>query len=104
MENVEYIAGGATLNTMRVAQWCLGDKAQTGYIGSIGQDKFGQLLQDKCKEAGIQASFMVDPKDPTGTCAIGILNKERGMVANLASANNYKVDHFKKEENLAMAK
>lgn len=38
---VDYIAGGATLNSIRVAQWLLGSKGSTGYIGCIGKDAYG---------------------------------------------------------------
>merc|ERR1719320_781725 len=44
MEHVQYIAGGATLNSIRVAQWMLGKAGQTGYIGAIGNDVFGVVL------------------------------------------------------------
>lgn len=36
--DVEYIAGGATQNSIRVAQWMLG-KPATAYIGCVGQDE-----------------------------------------------------------------
>jgi adenosine kinase len=39
-----------------------------------------------------------DEKTETGECACLIFNKERSMVANLAAANNYKVDHMKTNE------
>ena len=45
---VEYIAGGATLNSIRVAQWMLandGKKDVSHYIGSIGQDEFCATLK-----------------------------------------------------------
>ena len=43
----EYIAGGATQNSIRVAQWMLGGDeyaGSTAYIGCIGDDKFGEQL------------------------------------------------------------
>lgn len=41
---VQYIAGGATLNSIRVAQWMIGTPGSTAYFGAIGQDKFGETL------------------------------------------------------------
>ena len=41
---VQYIAGGATLNSIRVAQWMLQIPGSTAYFGAIGQDKFGETL------------------------------------------------------------
>ena len=31
----------------------------------------------------------------TGTCAVCIVDRERSLVANLAAANNYKLEHCK---------
>lgn len=100
MENVQYIAGGATLNTIRVAQWVLGEPGRTGYIGAIGNDVFGTLMQEQCKKDGVLAEFMVNPDTPTGACAVAINDKERGLVANLAAANTYNKKHLTEHENL----
>ena len=42
---VEYIAGGATQNSIRVAQWMLQVPFATSYMGCIGKDKFGDELK-----------------------------------------------------------
>ena len=34
----EYIAGGATQNSIRVAQWMLEDEKCTTYVGCVGND------------------------------------------------------------------
>ena len=34
---VDYIAGGATQNSIRVAQWVLGKKFATSYFGAVGK-------------------------------------------------------------------
>lgn len=34
--DVEYIAGGSTQNTIRVAQWLFGEPQATSYTGCIG--------------------------------------------------------------------
>jgi adenosine kinase len=34
---VDYIAGGATQNSVRVAQWILGLKNATAYFGCVGK-------------------------------------------------------------------
>merc|ERR1719494_405538 len=60
MDGVQYIAGGATLNTIRVAQWMLGEAGRTGYIGAIGNDVFGQLMKEQCKKDGVATEFMVN--------------------------------------------
>merc|ERR1719236_352 len=70
---VKYIAGGATQNSIRVAQWMLQEPGKTAYMGCIGDDDFGKKLQDACKADGVQAMYMVDKSTPTGKCAVTIL-------------------------------
>lgn len=41
---MQYIAGGATQNSIRVAQWMLPEAGLTGFMGSIGSDEFGGKL------------------------------------------------------------
>ncbi len=41
---VQYIAGGATQNSIRVAQWMLPEPGMTGFLGAIGSDEFGGKL------------------------------------------------------------
>jgi len=93
MNSVEYIGGGSTLNSMRVCQWMVQENGCVGYMGCIGKDKFGQVLESTTKEAGVDCHFMKDDKIGTGTCAVCITDKERSLVANLAAANNFKIDH-----------
>jgi len=100
MDGVQYIAGGATLNSIRVAQWMLGEEGRTGYIGAIGNDVFGNLMKEQTKKDGVMTEFMVNPDVPTGACAVAIHDKERGLVANLAAANTYKKEHLVAHENL----
>merc|ERR1712050_627467 len=69
MPNVQYIAGGATQNSIRVAQWMLQKPGATAYMGCIGKDDNGAKLQKACTEDGVQASYMVDESTPKGVCA-----------------------------------
>lgn len=95
---VEYIAGGATQNSIRVAQWMLQDHpGATSYIGCVGKDAYGKTLADCARADGVNVCYLEDAKEPTGTCAVLIKDKERTMVANLAAANAYKKDHFDSE-------
>eukprot|EP00037_Helgoeca_nana_P032017 m.411750 g.411750 ORF g.411750 m.411750 type:complete len:375 (-) comp28727_c0_seq1:108-1232(-) len=90
---VEYIAGGATQNSIRVAQWMLGAPC-TAYIGSVGKDAFGKTLREKAEEGGTTVEYMVDPEAPTGTCAVLVTGINRSLVANISAANNYKETHL----------
>jgi adenosine kinase len=99
---VDYIAGGATQNSIRVAQWMLGANGATTYMGSVGADKYADELRRVAAADGVQVRYHVDESAPTGTCAACIVGGERSLVANLAAANNYKVDHLKQPENWAV--
>lgn len=99
--NVDFIAGGATQNSIRVAQWMLQIPGVTSYMGSIGKDKFGEEMKKNAKDAGVNVHYYED-ESPTGTCAVCVLDGERSLVANLSAANCYKVDHLKRPENWAL--
>ncbi|GAQ79464.1 adenosine kinase [Klebsormidium nitens] len=102
--DVEYIAGGATQNTIRVAQWMLQKPQAVAYIGSVGKDEFATKMKENASATGVEVNYFEDPSGtPTGTCGVLIVGGERSLVANLSAANNYKVDHLKQPENLAYA-
>merc|ERR1719473_177909 len=98
---VKYIAGGATQNSIRVAQWMLQAPGQTAYMGCVGKDDYATKMVDACKADGVDVRYMVDTATPTGTCAVCIMKNERSLCANLSAANNYKISHL--EENWAVA-
>jgi len=96
---VQYIAGGATQNAMRVAQWMLKDqKGMTAFMGCVGDDAYGKQLEKCASEDGVLVHYMKDPTTPTGTCAALVLGGERSLVANLAAANNFKATHLETEK------
>jgi len=94
----EYIAGGATQNSIRVAQWMLQKPGSTAIIGCVGKDAYGKQIADCASADGVRVCYLEDEKEATGTCAVLIKDKERSMVANLAAANAYKKAHFDSEE------
>ncbi|KAG0493790.1 hypothetical protein HPP92_004784 [Vanilla planifolia] len=97
--NVEYIAGGATQNSIRVAQWMLQVPGATSYMGCIGKDKFGDEMKKNAKAAGVNAHYYEDESVPTGTCAVCVAGGERSLTANLSAANCYKSEHLRRPEN-----
>jgi adenosine kinase len=99
MPNVQYIAGGATQNTIRVAQWMLQQPGATAYMGCVGKDANGETLAKACQADGVAAHYMIDEATPTGTCATLIVGIERSLCTNLNAANNYKAEHCQKPEN-----
>uniref|UniRef100_A0A1B6DN45 Adenosine kinase n=1 Tax=Clastoptera arizonana TaxID=38151 RepID=A0A1B6DN45_9HEMI len=98
---VDYIAGGAVQNALRVAQWVLNKPKVTSFFGCIGRDKFGQILTDKALQDGVNVQYQHNDKEPTGTCAVLITKNgaNRSLCANLAAANCFTPDHIRLPEN-----
>ncbi|KAK1791759.1 hypothetical protein P4O66_013738 [Electrophorus voltai] len=103
---VEYRAGGATQNSMKVAQWMIQKPSKVAtFFGCIGEDRFGEILKEKAQEAHVDAHYYEQSEEPTGTCAACITGDNRSLVANLAAANCYKKDkHLDLEENWKLVK
>ena len=55
---VDYIAGGATQNSIRVAQWILSKPNVTSYMGCVGDDDNSKKLEEKAKEAGVNVRYL----------------------------------------------
>ena len=92
--------GGATLNSIRVAQWMSASvSSATAFVGCIGDDDEGNDLERQMEEAGVATAFLKLPEEATGTCVVMVMGSgeresERSLVANLAAAEMYKYDHF----------
>lgn len=95
---VKYIAGGATQNSIRVAQWIMQQPGATSYVGCVGKDEQGAQLRKSAESDNVQVHYAEDEKTPTGTCAVLVKDKERSLIANLAAANNYPIEHFTSDE------
>lgn len=93
----EFIAGGATQNSIRVAQWMLQLPNATSFIGAVGDDEFSTKMTESIKSDGVNVQYQTNPEVATGTCAVLITGNHRSLVANLAAANTYKVDHLKEK-------
>lgn len=90
---VEYIAGGATQNSVRVFQWMTQTPGASAFTGCVGDDAFGRQLRKSAEADGVAVHYAVDKKTPTGTCAVLVHETERSLIANLSAANNYPVEH-----------
>jgi len=90
-----YIAGGATQNSARVAQWQVNEPGAVMYTGAIGKDKFGETLKKAAAEDGLTTLYNEVDGTPTGTCAVLINGGERSLIANLAAAEKYTIDWTK---------
>ncbi|GKV16343.1 hypothetical protein SLEP1_g27000 [Rubroshorea leprosula] len=97
---VEYIAGGATQNSIEVSQWMLQIPGEKSYMGCIGKDKFGKDMKKNSKAVGFN-----DESTPTGTCVVCVVcvvGGERSLVAHLSTANCYTCEHLKRPDNWAL--
>jgi len=103
LPNVVYTPGGASLNSIRIAQWILGAGAKersTSFIGAIGDDSNGEFIENMCIREGLHTCFMKVPDSPSGTCTVCVKGGERALVANLGAANEYGIEHLKKNDAL----
>ncbi|KAL1519278.1 hypothetical protein AB1Y20_022807 [Prymnesium parvum] len=91
---VEYIAGGATQNSIRVAQWMTQTPGMTAFVGCVGTDAFGEQIEAAARADGVNVQYMKQSAQPTGTCAVLVKGGERSLCANLAAANCYDKTHF----------
>ena len=53
LSGVEYIPGGATQNSIRIAQWMLQVAGATSYMGCVGKDEFGTKMQETATKDGV---------------------------------------------------
>ncbi|CAB1311756.1 unnamed protein product [Coregonus sp. 'balchen'] len=98
---VEHHAGGATQNSIKVAQWMIQEPHKVcTFFGCIGEDKFGEILKQKAEEVHVDAHYYEQTEENTGTCAACITGDNGSMVAKLAAPNCYKKDrHLDLKEN-----
>ena len=104
MPGRQAIPGGSALNSARSANYILknnGHSKQVTYFGSIADDTKGKALEDCLVEEGVNGNFHKCTSDPTGTCAVVVVKKERTLCANLAAACKYDSAHLNNELNMA---
>lgn len=96
---IEYIPGGSAQNTLRILSWILKFPSVATFMGCTGKDTNAKIMYEKAKEVGLNTAYQVDETTPTGTCAVLITGKERSLVAHLAAANNFKINHLDDPKN-----
>lgn len=93
---VDYVPGGAAMNTARILSWML-PGSQISYVGALGTDRFAEILKNALANAGVHQLFEECEGQPTGTCAGLILNKDRALLANLGAATTLSLKHMQTE-------
>ena len=88
--------GGSALNSSRAAQFVLNgkNKGSVAYMGCIGKDSMGEVLEKETSASGVHANFSKSDDTPTGTCAVVVVGKERSLCANIAAAAKYPTKHL----------
>ena len=56
--DVQFIPGGATQNSMRIAQWLLQVPGAASYFGCVGKDKYAKIMEDTAKREGLNVSML----------------------------------------------
>lgn len=94
-----YIAGGATQNSIRVAQWLLRAPRATTFFGGVGDDSFRHILEEKLAEVGVAVRYQVHPGKRTGVCGAVITGEDRSLVSELGAAELFTEDYLHQEDN-----
>ncbi|THD26247.1 Adenosine kinase A [Fasciola hepatica] len=91
---IEYLAGGATLNTIKMIQWILDRPNACTYIGCISEDEYGQILKDECEKLKLRPRFQFSTDGAgTGKCAVLLNDKNRSMVTYLGASKELTLKH-----------
>ena len=77
--DVQYVAGGATQNSIRAAQWMLQVPGATSYFGSVGDDAYADKLRDAAHSAGVNVCFQPHPPPSQICLPIGKISPRRVM-------------------------
>lgn len=85
-DDKEIIPGGSALNSARASKHA---GASTAYFGCVGDDAKGQALEQACQQVGIECQFEKTSEEPTGTCGVVVVGKERTLIANIAAAKKF---------------
>ncbi|XP_022180635.1 adenosine kinase-like [Myzus persicae] len=98
---VQYTAGGSGQNSMRFAQWVLGEPNSVTFFGAVGNDRYSEILKRVATQDGLDVKYQYHSDKPTGTCAVIVTNngKDRSLCANLCASRNFSDDHLEVPEN-----
>lgn len=102
--DTQYIPGGATQNTIRVAQWLLRLPRATSMFGCVREDDtIGRRLRECMESAGVRAAYQYRPEsDGTGRCAVLLSGEHRSLVTQLGSAGQFTEAHLDDPANWAI--
>ncbi|XP_037084087.1 adenosine kinase-like [Pollicipes pollicipes] len=93
---VSYVAGGATQNALRTAQWLLSRPNASTFFGCVGRDATSEKLSDAARADGVNVVYQYNDSTPTGRCAVVVTQggQCRSLCAHLAAANCFTAAHL----------
>ncbi|KAH0481803.1 MAG: uncharacterized protein KVP18_003163 [Porospora cf. gigantea A] len=93
-----YVPGGATQNSIRVAQGLL-PSPSTAYSGSSGKDKEGERMRDLLETCDVKSYYYWDAEHPTGMCGVAVSScGERSLCTRLGAADHFPFEHLQSVE------
>ncbi|KAI3384161.1 hypothetical protein SNEBB_008195 [Seison nebaliae] len=98
--DVDYIAGGATQNSMRICAGVLGKEyvGNVGFFGCVGKDTSAKILEDIAQSAGVDVHYDRSERSPTGKCAVLVTDNHRSLITKLDAANDFSMNHLKEDK------
>jgi adenosine kinase len=97
----KYIAGGSSQNSVRVAQWMLGEENKTSFAGVVGDDDEGRKLTKVARDDGVNVFYSLSAKKlPTGVCGVLVHEHDRSMVTNLQAASDFSLHNLEESKHL----
>eukprot|EP00090_Calanus_glacialis_P006280 TRINITY_DN14904_c0_g1_i1.p1 TRINITY_DN14904_c0_g1~~TRINITY_DN14904_c0_g1_i1.p1 ORF type:complete len:404 (-),score=98.40 TRINITY_DN14904_c0_g1_i1:69-1280(-) len=99
---VEYAGGGCALNTVRVFQWLSEVKNEAVFLGGLGTDESGDILETLVNKDGVLTAFAKHQDLPTGHCIALVDGAERTLCANLGAATKYDTSDLWNSRNIPM--
>mmetsp|Transcript_4499 Transcript_4499/g.8667 ORF Transcript_4499/g.8667 Transcript_4499/m.8667 type:complete len:341 (+) Transcript_4499:199-1221(+) len=88
------VPGGSALNTARVASWMLRQTFPVSFVGSLGNDKHGDLLVKLSKAEGVDLLAERQSME-TGHCLVLVNNKDRSLVTSPGASRNFSDDFLR---------
>lgn len=85
---IHRIPGGSELNCLKMVQRLIGVPKAATFLGSVGRDENGEILEQVMKLSGVNAIFQRHPTEPTGVCYICVTDVHRTMVTDIGAAKS----------------
>ena len=91
--SISYAGGGCALNSVRVFQWLSGDMKRSVFLGGLGMDDNGDVLDNLVRNHGVLTSFALNKDLPCGHCIALVNGDERTLCANLGETSDLWTDN-----------